>query len=133
MRSTLAAVAVPVAIGIRPLIGPRSRALTTRCFEPTPARLERGRYLATSVAGCFSCHRETDWQAQGFPVKAGTEGGGMWRAYGQTTEDLRVIFAFLQTVPPLAHRVDNTLPPTRCPVCGGLHGAGDQNVVPAGN
>jgi mono/diheme cytochrome c family protein len=327
---TLAAVAVPVAIGVRPIIGPQSRALTTRCFDATPARVERGRYLATSVAGCFSCHGETDWQAPGFPVKAGTEGGGRvwdreglpyvtapnitpdretgagtwtddmlarairegighdgrtlfplmpytqyrwmsdedvasvvvylrslpaleralpptkvpfpvnrfinavpqpvtapisspnrkdtvaygdyltrlgacrdchtpvdarnqpiaalefsggfvltgpygqvasrnltpapsgipyynadlfvevmrtgmvkarkvhdampWRAYGrETDDDLRAIFAFLQSVPAVAHRVDNTLVPTRCPVCGGLHGAGGQNIAPAGN
>jgi mono/diheme cytochrome c family protein len=323
---TLVAVAVPMAIGVRPIIGPRSRALTERCFEATPARLERGRYLATSVAGCFSCHGEPDWRAPGFPVKAGTEGGGRvwdreglpyvtapnitpdretgagtwtddmlarairegighdgrtlfpmmpytqyrsmsdedvasivvylrslpalkralpptkvpfpvnrfinmvpqpvtahvptpdrsnavaygdyltrvgacrdchtptdaqhqpiaalefsggfilegpyghvasrnlttapsgipyynadlfvevmrtgmvrarkvhdampWRAFGQQTDDdLRAMFAFLQTVPPVAHRVDNSLPATRCPVCGGTHGAGDQNVA----
>ena len=57
-----------------------------------------------------------------------------WRAYGrQMDEDLRAIFAFLQTVPPVAHRVDNTLPPTRCPVCGGVHGGGETNVAVAGN
>jgi hypothetical protein len=53
-----------------------------------------------------------------------------WQIYGQQTDDdLRAIFAFLQTVPPVPHRVDNTLPATHCPVCGGLHGGGDQNVV----
>jgi mono/diheme cytochrome c family protein len=316
---TLAAVAVPIAIGVRPIIGPRSRTLTTRCFDATPARLARGRYLVTSVAGCFSCHGEPDWQAPGFPLKAGRDREGLsyvtapnltpdretgagtwtddmlarairegighdgrtlfplmpytqyrsmsdedvasvvvylrslpaikralpptrvpfpvnrfinavpqpitapipdpdrsnsvaygdyltrlgacrdchtptdrrnqpiaalefsggfvltgpygqvasrnltpapsgipyynadlfievmrtgmvkarkvhdampWRALGgQTESDLRAIFAFLQTLPPVAHRVDNTLPATRCPICGGMHGAGDQNVV----
>lgn len=323
----LGVVAVPVAIGVRPIIGPRSRPLTTRCFDATPARLERGGYLVRSVAGCFSCHGEPDWEATGFPVKPGTEGGGRvwdreglpyvtapnitpdretgagawtddmfarairegighdgralfplmpytqyrsmsdedvasvvvylralpalkralpptkvpfpvnrfinavpqpvtapvrtpdrsstvtygdyltrlgacrdchtpadarnqpiaalefgggfvltgphgqvasrnltpapsgipyynadlfievmrtgmvkarkvhdampWRAYGQQTDDdLRAMFAFLQTVPAVAHRVDNTLPPTRCPVCRGMHGGGDQNVPP---
>ena len=327
---TLAAVAVPVAVGIRPIIGPRSRPLTERCFDRTPTRLARGRYLVTSVSGCFSCHGETDWQASGFPAKAGTEGGGRvwdreglpfvtapnitpdpetgagswtddmlaravregighdgrtlfplmpyaqyrsmsdediasvvvylrslpaikralpptrvpfpvnrfisaipqpitasvpqpdrrdqlaygdyltrlgacrdchtptdarnqpiaalefsggfvltgpygqiasrnltpapsgipyysadlfvevmrtgmvkarkvhdampWRAFGlQTDDDLRAIFAFLQTLPPVAHRVDNSLPPTRCPICGGQHGGGDTNVALAGN
>jgi hypothetical protein len=320
----LVAVAVPLAVGLRPIIGPKSRPLTERCFEPSPTRLERGRYLVTSVAGCFSCHGEPDWQAPGFPVKAGTEGSGRvwdreglpfvtapnitpdketgagtwtddmlarairegighdgrtlfplmpytqyrsmsdedvasivvylrslpavrralpptkvpfpmnrfinavpqpvtaavatpdrrdpvaygnyltrlgacrdchtptdaqhqpmaalefsggfvltgpygqvasrnlttapsgipyynadlfvdvmrtgmvkarkvhdampWRAFGgQTDEDLRAMFAFLQTVPAVAHRVDNSLMPTRCPVCGGLHGGGDTN------
>ena len=323
----LAAVAVPLTIGVRPIIGPRARALTDRRFDATPARLERGRYLATSVNGCVTCHGDLDWQAPGFPVRAGTEGGGRtwdreglpfvtapnitpdretgagawtddmfarairegighdgrtlfplmpytqyrsmsdedlasivvylrtlppvkrtlpptnvpfpvnrfihmipepvaapvpdpdrrnraaygdyltrmgacrdchtpsdsqnqpiralefsggfvltgpygqvasrnltpdpsgipyydadlfvqamrtgmvkarkihdampWRGYaGQTDDDLRALFAFLQTVAPVKHRVDNTLPATRCPVCGGTHGAGDQNVVP---
>ena len=72
----LAAVAVPLTIGVRPIIGPRARALTDRRFDATPARLERGRYLATSVNGCVTCHGELDWQAPGFPVRAGTEGGG---------------------------------------------------------
>ena len=51
-----------------------------------------------------------------------------WRGYaGQTDDDLRAIFAYLQTVAPVRHRVDNTLPATSCPVCGGTHGGGDQN------
>ena len=50
------------------------------------------------------------------------------RFAGQTDEDLRAIFRFLQTVRPVKHRVDNALPPTPCPVCGATHGAGDQNV-----
>jgi hypothetical protein len=28
-----------------------------------------------------------------------------------------------------AQHVDNTLPATRCPMCGGMHGRGDENVV----
>ena len=322
----LATVGVPMAIGVRPIIGARVRPLTDRHFDATPARLARGRYLVTSVSGCFHCHGEIDWQAPGFPVKAGTEGGGRvwdreglpfvtapnitpdpetgagtwtddmlarairegighdgrtlfpmmpyiqyrsmsdedmasivvylralpalkrslpatqvpfpvnrfiqaapqpvsapvpepdrrnrvaygdyltrlascrdchnpvdaknqpiaglefsggfvltgpygqvaarnitqspdgipyydadlfvevmrtgkvrarkihdqmpWQAYGQQTDDdLRAMFAYLQTVTPVQHQVDNTLPPTPCPVCGGTHGGGDQNVV----
>jgi hypothetical protein len=54
-----------------------------------------------------------------------------WRIYGQQTDDdLRAVFAFLQTVAAMPHRVDNSLPATRCPVCGGVHGGGDQNVAP---
>jgi hypothetical protein len=56
----LGAVAVPMAIGIRPIIGARIRPVTDRRFDATPARLERGRYLATAVSGCFSCHGELD-------------------------------------------------------------------------
>src|SRR5215510_2592328 len=69
-------VAVPLAVGIRPIVGARARALTERRFDATPARLERGRYLITAVNGCFSCHAEVGWEASGFPVKAGTEGSG---------------------------------------------------------
>jgi mono/diheme cytochrome c family protein len=68
--------AVPVLVGIRPIIGPRARPLTEQTFERTPQRLDRGQYLVTSVSGCVFCHGELDWQAPGFPVKAGTEGGG---------------------------------------------------------
>jgi hypothetical protein len=81
--STLGAAALPFTIGTRPFIGPRSRALTDRRFEATPGRAERGRYLATSVNGCFACHSELDWQANGFPAKAGTEGAGrVWDREG---------------------------------------------------
>jgi len=68
--------AIPVVIGIRPIIGPRARPLTDRTFERTPERLERGRYLVTSVSACFFCHAETDWQAPGFTARPGTEGSG---------------------------------------------------------
>jgi hypothetical protein len=72
----LGAIAMPFTIGIRPIVGPKSRALTDRRFQSTPARLERGRYLVTAVNGCVFCHGELDWKAPGFPVKTGTEGGG---------------------------------------------------------
>lgn len=72
----LGAVGVVALVGIRPIIGPRARPLTGLTVEPTPARVERGRYLATSVSGCLYCHSETDWQSPGFPIRAGTEGGG---------------------------------------------------------
>jgi hypothetical protein len=205
---TLAAIAVRVAVGVRPIIGPRSRELTDRCFDRTPSRLARGRYLVfpmnrfinaipqpitapvptpdrrdpvgygnylTRLGACRDCHTPTDAQHQ--PIAALEFSGGFvltgpygqvasrnltrapsgipyynadlfvevmrtgmvkarrvhdampWRALGQQTEeDLRAMFAFLQTVTPVAHRVDNTLPPTPCPVCGGIHGGGDTNL-----
>jgi mono/diheme cytochrome c family protein len=67
--------AVPAVIGIRPIIGPRARPLTDRTFERTPERIERGRYLANSVAPCIGCHSEIDWTG-GFVLKAGLEGSG---------------------------------------------------------
>lgn len=44
-----------------------------------------------------------------------------------TDEDLKAIFAYLRTVPPVQHRVDNTEEATACPVCGGKHGFGERN------
>ena len=44
-----------------------------------------------------------------------------------TDEDLKAIFAYLQTLEPIAHRVSNTEPPTPCPICGQSHGLGEQN------
>ena len=51
-----------------------------------------------------------------------------WAMYGrQTDDDLRAMFAYVRTIAPVQHRVDNTLPPTDCPRCGLSHGAGAQN------
>jgi mono/diheme cytochrome c family protein len=44
-----------------------------------------------------------------------------------TDEDIKAVFAYLRTLKPVHHRVDNTLPPTPCKICRGKHGAGDQN------
>ena len=79
----LIAVALPFVVGVRPIIGPKTRPLTDRRFEATPERLERGRYLVTAVSGCVYCHGELDWSAPGFSVQAGSEGGGRsWRDEG---------------------------------------------------
>ena len=51
-----------------------------------------------------------------------------WQGYsGQTDEDLRAMYGYLRTVPAVAHRLDNTQPPTPCKKCGQKHGAGDTN------
>lgn len=44
-----------------------------------------------------------------------------------TDDDLKAIFAYLKTLKPVRHRVDNSLPPTLCKLCKKRHGAGDQN------
>jgi len=55
-----------------------------------------------------------------------------WSLYRrQTDADLKAMFAYLRTVAPVKHRVDNTLAPTACPVCGGSHGGGDTNPAPS--
>ncbi len=51
-----------------------------------------------------------------------------WAVYrNMTDEDLKAIFAYLKTLKPVKHRVDNAEPPTMCPLCKVAHGAGDQN------
>ena len=50
-----------------------------------------------------------------------------WNFRNLTDEDLKAIFAYLRTVPPVRHRVDNTKPATSCTTCGLMHGGGDLN------
>jgi mono/diheme cytochrome c family protein len=51
-----------------------------------------------------------------------------WSVFrNMTDEDLKAIFAYLRTLPPIQHRVDNTEAPTPCKRCGFSHGLGDQN------
>jgi mono/diheme cytochrome c family protein len=50
-----------------------------------------------------------------------------WAFRGLNDDDLKAIYAYLRTVAPVKHRVDNSKPPTLCKVCGFSHGAGDQN------
>lgn len=42
----------------------------------TPERVERGRYLANSVAVCIDCHSRRNWTIYSAPQIAGTDGGG---------------------------------------------------------
>ena len=51
-----------------------------------------------------------------------------WPHYGgMTDDDLKAIFAYLKTLKPIHHVVDNAEPPTMCVVCGSMHGGGDKN------
>ena len=51
-----------------------------------------------------------------------------WWAYkGMTDADLKAVYAYLRTVPPVRHRIDNTEPPTLCKIDGQKHGLGDAN------
>jgi hypothetical protein len=72
--------AISFTIGWRPFIGPRARPLTSRQFERTAERLERGHYLFTASTGCTGCHSTHDWNTHGGPVLPGGEGVGqqMW-------------------------------------------------------
>lgn len=44
-----------------------------------------------------------------------------------TDDDLKAIFAFLRTLKPVKHRVDNSEPPTECKLCKQKHGGGNEN------
>jgi mono/diheme cytochrome c family protein len=79
----LLSVAITFTIGWRPIIGAKSRPLVERKFEPTPARMERGRYLVEGVAGCFTCHSELDWKSEGAPPLSSKKGAGLvWTLEG---------------------------------------------------
>ncbi|HKU24985.1 MAG TPA: hypothetical protein VJQ54_05900 [Candidatus Sulfotelmatobacter sp.] len=73
-------VAAVKVLGPRAFLGPRSRPLTARTFESTPARLERGKYLANSI-GCLYCHSPHDWKQDDDPIVAGMTGAGQQLPY----------------------------------------------------
>lgn len=51
-----------------------------------------------------------------------------WRTVGKLTDDdLKAIFAYLRTVKPVQHRVDNAEPAALCKLCGQTHGGGGLN------
>jgi hypothetical protein len=51
-----------------------------------------------------------------------------WTVYrGMTDDDLKAIFAYLKTLKPVKHVVDNAEPPTLCEICKAAHGGGDKN------
>jgi mono/diheme cytochrome c family protein len=87
--SALALVLLVLAAGVQAvvgwravLLGPKARALTSRTFEATPGRLERGAYLAARH-GCVLCHTERDWKAPGAPPRGDRIGAGVvWSAEG---------------------------------------------------
>lgn len=68
-------------LGLRTFIGPRKRALTAVAFQSTPARLERGKYIATAM-GCLYCHSPHDWSKREEPILPGMEGAGQQLPYG---------------------------------------------------
>jgi cytochrome c553 len=66
--------------GSRTFLGPRARPLTSRTFERNPARLERGKYLVSTV-GCSYCHSPHDWSKPDDPILPGMEGAGQQLPY----------------------------------------------------
>ena len=62
-------------------------------------------------------------------VKGRALGNAMpWYYYRHMTdEDLRAVFAYLRTLKPVRHLVDNAEPPSYCKLCGNRHGLGERN------
>ena len=51
-----------------------------------------------------------------------------WIVFRNMTDaDLDAIFAYLKSRRPVNHAVSNTDEPTKCPICGQVHGLGDRN------
>jgi cytochrome c553 len=51
-----------------------------------------------------------------------------WGFYrNMTDDDLKSLFAFIGTLKPVRHNVDNSVEPTMCPLCGSKHGLGEKN------
>jgi Cytochrome C oxidase, cbb3-type, subunit III len=67
---------ISLTIGWRPFIGPRARPLTSRKFEATPQRLERGKYLFNSTAACVDCHSEHNWSGPEREIISDMQGSG---------------------------------------------------------
>ena len=67
-------------LGPRAFLGPRVRPLTSRSFEATPTRLQRGEYLANSM-GCLYCHSPHDWSQPDDPILPGMTGAGQQLPY----------------------------------------------------
>jgi len=69
---------IVILVGRTVWVGYSSRNKTSggRKFEPTAARLERGRYIVEGPGHCFECHSDVDWETPGAQPKAGRKGGG---------------------------------------------------------
>jgi mono/diheme cytochrome c family protein len=78
LLAAIVVIGLPAMVGIRPFIGPRSRALTARTFDATPERLARGKYLLTSgQPPCVMCHSPLEVTPDGgLTVQPGTEFSG---------------------------------------------------------
>jgi len=66
-------------------------------IEPTPERLERGRYLANHVSVCIDCHSTHDLRYFSGPIVPGTEGKG-----GEKFEEPGVGFIYVSNITPSA-------------------------------
>jgi mono/diheme cytochrome c family protein len=62
--------------------------------------------------------------------KSGTLSGVMpWTVFkNMTDEDIKAIYAFLKTIKPVKHFVNNISPPAYCKLCKQVHGFGEYNT-----
>ena len=72
----VAVLGVITKIGWQVVLGPKARPVTSRKFEVTPARLERGKYIIEAQAGCFHCHSEHKLTDPDIPMVEGKKGSG---------------------------------------------------------
>ena len=63
-------------VGWQVVFGPKMRAVTARQFDPSPARLARGKYVVESVAGCFHCHSGHDLTSSEYLTPENQKGEG---------------------------------------------------------
>jgi mono/diheme cytochrome c family protein len=64
------------AVGWEVVFGPNARPVTDRAFEPTEARLARGKYLIEGPTHCLHCHSEHDFSDPTYPVVQARRGAG---------------------------------------------------------
>jgi len=55
---------------------PAQRPASAEKVALTPARVERGRYLAEGALDCFGCHSQRDWSRYGAPAQGPKGAGG---------------------------------------------------------
>ena len=72
----VAVLGVITKIGWQVVLGPKARPVTSRKFEVTPARLERGKYIVEAQAACFHCHTEHNLTDPDIPMVEGKKGIG---------------------------------------------------------
>jgi hypothetical protein len=75
MTAALIVVVLASAVTYLFAAGPALRPPSAERIEPTPQRLQRGRYLAVNVLSCFDCHTGRDWHRYGGP-NVGPAGAG---------------------------------------------------------
>jgi len=67
---------VVTSVGWQVVLGPKARAVTSRTFERTDARMTRGKYLVEGGAHCFHCHTEHDLSDPEYPIVQAKKGAG---------------------------------------------------------